>query len=47
MSNLIYKSILAHDFYNFVQMKRNLGYKLYISSLYSKGFRHVFVFKKH
>ena len=33
MSNLIYKSILAHDFYNFVQMKRNLGYK-YTSAAY-------------
>jgi integrase/recombinase XerD len=33
MSNLIYKSILAHDFYNFVQMKRNLGYK-YTSAVY-------------
>ena len=27
MYNLVYKSILAQDFYNFVQMKRNLGYK--------------------
>lgn len=27
MYNLTYKSVLAQDFYNFVQMKRNLGYK--------------------
>lgn len=27
MCNMVYKSILAQDFYNFVLMKRNLGYK--------------------